>query len=123
MRLLLAAVAAMIASASAAAPITMRCPGHYWMPEHKIMGDSVIASLIIDLDNLSVGGSLGDYKIIETSDARIRFSAPSSDEKKFGRFFGSVDRITGVTTINSILDDGTVPIIYNLNCLPAVPLL
>lgn len=118
-------IAALNGTAYASEPIALTCSGTIWAPEHKIIDEPVSAqSLIIDLDGLTVRGSLGTFTITSISDSNISFQAPLQEKGRVtGTLTGGVDRISGFANLAASRNGGkSYVLIYQLNCKPARPL-
>jgi hypothetical protein len=78
-----------------------------------------VESLTIDKEAGAVYGSLGSYLITGEKENAIWFE--SSDA--FGKWIGSIDRITGMLILEAKTSDGKIFVgSYSMACVPARPL-
>ena len=109
-------------SAWAADKITLSCSGTLASKESNFEGMPVgDQSLVIDLDQGSVTGSLGDFTIFKVSETSIAFTAEPRDPK-VQSIIGGVDRVSGFASLAARLDDTHLLYVYQLNCKLANPL-
>jgi hypothetical protein len=112
-------------SSGLADPLTFRCEGKLWALERGVFGQEVTKSLIVDMAEGSVSGSIGSFSITKVEKDQIDFSAPLFEGgKKTGMWMGWFDRITGELDLHAWRDPrgAAVFIVYNLTCAPARPL-
>jgi hypothetical protein len=113
----------LLADVANATPITLSCSGSLWIQGAKVPEMEKTDYLIIDIDQKTVTGSLGEFSIIEISNTEVVFKAPFEEPgEQPGMKLGRVDRVSGTGKLTAMRGMLLLPAwIYDFTCKRADP--
>ena len=108
-------------SASAVDKVALTCTGKFASHESNFKDVPINDHyLLIDVDQGTVSGSLGNFSISKVSENWVEFSTPAGDPRPTE---GSLNRISGKVTVTAYRGKGDIDYVYALNCKRATPVL